>query len=445
MNAVLAAVESALPELFPDGQGVVVSVSGGLDSMVLLHALHHASGAERRLVAAHFNHLLRGEASDADQLLVEQNAQRLGLKIECENWSCDEEAVQEFGLEMAAREARLEFLARVAKQHQCTVTAMGHHRDDQAETFLWRMMRGAGGIGLGGMKPLDSFPGTKSLRIARPFLGLGKHELRAFAKAEKILFREDSSNDDRRHLRNRIRHELLPVLHAEFQPGIERAIEQSAELVRADAEFARAMARKWLGQLKRSSFWSLHTSLQRWVVWHQLIDQGVSPTFEMIEFLRKKPDGQFAVSRDQSIRLDTEGRLHIRKTTNMGYDLSESEIRPTTSWTEEVFGGTTIRCRVTPQKPPAGAEELLDAGRVGERVLLRHWRAGDRFVPIGGKEAKLQDLFTNAKVPASEKRRRVLACTEGGEIFWVQGLRIGEVAKVQAETRRFLRWDCREL
>ena len=95
----------------------------------------------------------------------------------------NEGSPQQLAVEMAAREARLEFLARVAKQHQCTVTAMGHHRDDQAETFLWRMMRGAGGIGLGGMKPLDSFPGTKSLRIARPFLGLGKHELRAFAKA----------------------------------------------------------------------------------------------------------------------------------------------------------------------------------------------------------------------------------------------------------------------
>jgi tRNA(Ile)-lysidine synthase len=85
--------------------------------------------------------------------------------------------------------------------------------------------------------------------------------------------------------------------------------------------------------------------------------------------------------------------------------------------------------------------EFFDADRVGERVVLRHWRAGDRFQPIGlGQSAKLQDLFTNAKVPALEKRERVIACAASGEIFWVQGLRIGEMAKIRPETSRFLEW-----
>lgn len=446
MVDVLAAIETQAPMLFPGVKGVVVAVSGGVDSMVLLHALQKTfADKKRRLIVGHFDHGLRGQASRADVRLVEKTAKQLGLAFVSERWTKNMAAIKRHGLEMAAREARLGFLARVAKRHRCGVVAMAHHREDQAETFLWRLMRGAGGIGLGGMKALETFPGESALKVARPFLGLAKEGLRRFAAAEDIEHREDASNADRGHLRNRVRRDLLPLLREEFNPEIERAILQSAELVRADAELAREVAQQWLALGSREPFSKAPLSLQRWIVWHQLVEGGLEPGFELIESLRKKPGVPVAIGQGKAMAVDADGRLSIRIATNMRHDLSQIEISPTARWLEQDFGVARIRCRIASRKPATGKGEVLDAGQVGKRVVLRHWRAGDRFVPIGGPEAKLQDLFTNAKVPAAEKRRRVLACTEDGVVFWVQGLRIGEVAKVRRGTRQFLRWDWVEL
>ena len=446
MSEILAAIKSLASELFPGKQGILVSVSGGSDSMVLLYAMHEFFGKKRRLIVGHFNHHLRGNASQADQRLVERTAKSLGHKIISGNWARNEKAIQQHGLEMAAREARLSFLASIAHRHRCKVVTMGHHRDDQAETFLWRMMRGAGGIGLGGMNALEKFPSERKLLIARPLLQFAKSELQQFALAKKIPFREDMSNLDERHFRNRIRNKILPMMREVFQPGIERAIVQSAELVRTDSEFVRKMARDWIDQPRGQSFQKLDMALQRWVVWHHLIDNDVTPTFEMIEFLRRNLDSPLTISPTQTVSINSQGELHILYTANTDHDFSKVEIHPHARWTEEVLGKTAIRCRVTHQKPRRPLGELLDAGRVGKQVILRHWLPGDRFEPIGlGRSVKLQDLFTNAKVPAKEKRKRVLACTESGDIFWVQGLRIGELAKVRTDTRRFLRWNWQEL
>ena len=183
----------------PKDEPVLVAVSGGADSMVLLQTLR-----DRNIVVAHFNHQLRGEASDADAQLVKLTTSELGVQFVMGRWNSDENAIRQHGLEKAAREARLAFLALAARQHQCHWVVMGHHADDQVETFFWRLLRGAGGSGLGGMKTLAPFPGHPDLKIARPLLKLRKAEILAHAKAKGILFREDASNTDPVHLRNRI-------------------------------------------------------------------------------------------------------------------------------------------------------------------------------------------------------------------------------------------------
>ena len=443
MTTVLESIEAQSRELFPEDKTMLVAVSGGLDSMVLLHALNHFAGQHQwQLVVAHFNHRLRGNDSRADQRLVEKSARQLRLPCITGLWEKDQKLIKEHGLEMAARQARHEFLAQVAKKRRCGTVAMAHHLDDQAETFLWRLMRGAGGKGLGGMRAHGPFPGHPKLTVVRPFLQIPKRDLRQFAECESIQFREDASNDDSHHLRNRIRHKLLPELRRDFHPEIDRTILQSQDLVRTDADFASAAAQEWLESPKCTPFNQLHTALQRWVIWHQLIKQDVEPQYEQIERLRHSPDQPFSINAHQTLCRDWAGIVHLQQISTLAFNPDQLSLSPTKRWTEVEFSNTIIRCRITSSKPARMRGELLDADRVGKNIVLRYWRPGDRFQPIGMKQSvKLQDLFTNAKIPAHEKRRRVLASTEQDQLFWIQNLRIGDLAKITQKTKRFLQWN----
>ena len=445
-------IDVSAKELIPGGSRVIVAVSGGVDSMVLMHVLHRlATKHHWRLVVAHFNHKLRGHASGADQRLVQKTAQRLKLKSAIASWTEDGATVKKYGLEMAARNARLSFLDNVARRHKCSYIATGHHRDDQVETFFWRLFRGAGGVGLGGMQQVDSFPLNMKLKIVRPFLVLGKDEIIKFANREKVKFREDGSNQDIAILRNRVRGKLIPYLRRNFHSQIEYPVSQSQELIGADSGFAKETAREWLSSKQDMPYDRLHLAVQRWAIWHQLIEFGIDPQFHQIEDLRLSVGKRFSLNPQTTILRDKNGKLHIHKLSSLSYLNGSTRILPKERWSITNFGDLRIRCRInhsaTRLKPDSlSFQEQFDADRVGEEIMLRYWRRGDRFCPIGmSQSTKLQNLFTNAKVDAVEKRKRLLACTANGEIFWVQGLRIGEIAKIHSDTRAILQWEWSEL
>jgi len=422
----------------PTNEPVLVAVSGGVDSMVLLHALRN-----HRIVVAHFNHQLRDGASDADQQLVEQTADDFNIPIVVGEWEPNGETIRRHGLEKAARDARLDFLSRMARQHQCSWVVMGHHADDQVETFFWRLLRGAGGRGLGGMTEAAPFPGQPSMRIVRPLLKLRKAEILAYAKAEGVSFHEDASNMDPAHLRNRIRNQLLPLLRDEFHLQTDSAVLQSQNLVSEDADCVKILAAEWLTAKAPQPFAQLHPALQRQVIWHQLIARGVEPGHQLIEHLRLHPGQSRSINSAERLTRDIAGLLHSEKSNTDKSPPDSIDWTFHAGWNESQFCGATLRCRMGTDKLPMSGlgVECFDADRVGSSVMLRHWRAGDCFQPIGlGSSTKLQDLFTNAKVPAAEKHRRIIACATNGEIFWVQGLRIGEMAKIRPDTQRFLEW-----
>jgi tRNA(Ile)-lysidine synthase len=224
--------------MLPPGGRVVVALSGGPDSVALLHILRELETQRELVVAgtAHFNHRLRAEASDGDEAFCREIAARLGVILEV--GSGDVRALareQKRSIEDAARQLRYAFLAEAARRVGGEAVAIGHSRDDQAETFLLRLIRGSGTRGLGGIRP-------KAGLFVRPLIDISRDALRQFAAERGLTFREDATNADVAVPRNRIRHELLPYLEREFSPGIVDVLSREAALARDDDDRLEAEA-----------------------------------------------------------------------------------------------------------------------------------------------------------------------------------------------------------
>jgi tRNA(Ile)-lysidine synthase len=464
VSELLQQVEAAVAErhLIGRGQKILAAVSGGVDSMVLLHLLHALAPKHRwQIVVAHFNHRLRGRASDADARLVHRTADRLGWPGVVGGANVREQAAKTgLSIEMAARKSRHEFLAQTARQHRAAVIALAHHADDQVELFFLRLLRGTGGEGLAGMKWHGPSPADPAVGLARPLLDVTKQELLAFAKANHVEFREDATNAGTDILRNRIRHELLPLLRKRYQPGIDSLVLRLMEIAGAEGEFA-GEAAKWFrdpkaaGRISGQSFDNLPLAVQRKVVQQQLTAFGLLPDFELIEQLRREPDQRVSVCAGLWVARDAAGELHCQEDLSREFDAAQVEVLLSDRPEDAPFGGRQFCWRLVrlrqfrlPPKRAVGrtgtVQECFDADQVGNEIILRHWRPGDRFEPIGLKgAAKLQDLFVNARIPAARRRELVLATTKAGEIFWVEGLRIGERFKLTPQTRRKLVWRVR--
>ncbi|MFW6122799.1 MAG: tRNA lysidine(34) synthetase TilS, partial [Thermodesulfobacteriota bacterium] len=234
-------------ELFWRGARVVVAVSGGPDSVALLHLLHRLApewGLD--LGMAHFDHGLRGEASREEARFVGDLGGELGLTVHTGEGPVAELAqVEKISRQMAARRLRLDFLEQVRRDHHYDLVALGHTADDQVELFLLRLLRGAGSQGLKGMWPRT--PGG----LVRPLLGVGKDVVLAWLREEGLAFREDLSNLSRQYLRNRVRLELLPRLERDYNPRFKAAIWRLMAILQEDERFLAHSAAQVFGNVGR--------------------------------------------------------------------------------------------------------------------------------------------------------------------------------------------------
>jgi tRNA(Ile)-lysidine synthase len=226
--------------LWPERGPLVVAVSGGLDSVVLLRVLAQLSPAAGvPLVVAHANHGLRNEA-ELEASFVANLAKQLTLPFVSERLPVRAAASQSReSIEMTARRLRHAFLVRAAEAHQAQRIALAHYAGDQAELFLLRLLRGAGGAGLGGMRTCSPSPADPRFELVRPFLDVPRELLRDYAATHGIAHCEDASNADVRIPRNRIRHELLPLLRREYSPAIDTLLLRTGDILGAEAEFDR--------------------------------------------------------------------------------------------------------------------------------------------------------------------------------------------------------------
>ena len=444
---------SRVLNFFPGSGIIIVAVSGGIDSMALLHLLATPGlDLSDRLVVAHFNHQLRGADSDADAGFVEQAAGQLGRPFESGSGDTRQLAAETGdGIEAAARQLRHQFFARLAKHLASRNVALAHHADDQIETFFLRLLRGAGNRGLAGMQPVALSPIDPGVNLVRPILGIHRAEIVAYAEEQGFAHREDASNTNTYFLRNRVRHELLPQLTEQFGASVNRQIVKAMQVAGDEADCIDDFAAAWLGRAE-SPFEQLPAAVQRQVVQRQLFQLGVDPSFNLVEALRGEADRVIEIAPGKRLQRNAAGRVELAPSVaEPEFSLTKLEVLLEGQAGEAEFGGLTIRWERLSgglakwhELGQAESREVFDAEAIGQAITLRHWHPGDRYHPIGqAGSTKLQDLFVNQKIAKAERHRLVIAEAADGFPFWVQHLRIADAFKVTESTAGLLLFSWR--
>jgi tRNA(Ile)-lysidine synthase len=422
------------------GERIVVAVSGGPDSLAMLHTLARiAPGLDLELHVAHFDHRLR-DGSAADAAFVGRAAARLGLAATiCAADATDVPA----GLspEEAARERRYRFLEDVADGLGATQIATGHTLDDQAETVFMRVISGTGVHGLGGIPPVRG-------RIIRPLIDVRRGQTEAFCKALRLRPRLDPTNADPAFKRNAVRNDLIPALIERYNVRTPEALARLADIARDEDAFLGELAEQAVPVEQRGDetaipvdrLLALPPALQRRAL-RRTWDLDAEHTENLLRLAETGKTGdQISLPAPLNARL-AYGSLLIGR--------APSRPEPSDPVTLAVPGVTdlspwSMRLRAWIEtRPPSGWPDgrrtcVLDAGRVGEAWTVRRPVAGDRFRPFGMSRSKrLGDFFTDAKVPR-EERERVALVTAGEEIAWVVGHRVDDRFRVTSTSERFL-------
>ena len=428
----LSKVQATLAKMLEPGEALLVGVSGGADSVALLDALVKSGW---RPHVCHLNHQLRGPASDADAEFVRDLARHYGLTntIEWQKVAGDEDG---------ARRARHEFFAKVAAQTGIRKLALAHTADDQVETFLLRLLRGAGVPGLIGIWPERQL-GT--LRVIRPMLKVRRVEVLEYLSAQVLKYREDASNTDTRFTRNRIRHELLPMLERDFNPAVREVLLHTAEILRdEDFYLLHHVAQRFYMTVCQNDAVNVKAlancpvAIQRRVLRFWLggdAESAPSFTFDQIEAVRHA-----ALGDSPGAAVDLPYELVAYREYEWLRKAQRSELEPIRGrWPLSLEGETTIG--ELGVKFVIGEEgERFDADALGGSLFVRTWENGDRFQPLGmSGEKKLHDFFVDEKVPRRQRGRVPLVCAADGRIAWVVGHRIAEPFKVTERTRRLVR------
>ncbi len=431
-------MQAALAKTLAPGEALLVGVSGGADSVALLSVLVEVGWQPH---VCHLNHQLRGADSDGDAEFVRQLATRYGLpsSIEACTVARDEDS---------ARRARQEFFGRVAERTGLKKLVLAHTADDQVETFLMRLLRGAGVPGLVGIWPERQL-GT--LRVIRPLLKVRRLEIMEYLTAKKLSYREDKSNADTRFTRNRIRHELLPLLEREYNPAIRDVLLSTAEILRdEDFYLLHHVAQRFYmaacqnDAVNVKTLANYPTAIQRRVLRFWLggdSESGPSFTFGQIEAVRHA-----ALGDAPSAAIDLPDDLVVYREYEWLQKAQRKDLEPVKGkWALSLSGETIIRelgVRFVLEcgDESAHPKERFDAAALGEGLFVRTWENGDRFQPLGMSETKkLQDFFVDEKVPRLQRGRVPLVCTADGRIAWIVGQRIAEPFKVNDDTCRILR------
>lgn len=461
-------------DMVEPGLAVLVGVSGGPDSVALLHVLHQmAEDLGLRLGIAHFHHNIRGADADMDARFVQNLAEKLNLPFYYEKNIGTPNPQTGESPEERLRDARYGFLQRMARDSRFDRIAVGHHADDNAEQILINLLRGGGPLGVSGILPVRG-------NIIRPLIRVSRDDIMTYLSVFRLDYRMDPTNTDRRFLRNRVRHDLMPMLKTEYNPNLPETLARLGSVLKADNEWLDRLIRPiWdhvlileepgrivlsIPKLARH-----HLAARRRII--RCAVQRVKENLRRIQYLHVEAvinliQDDLPGSLDLPDRIQVrcgQGRLvfekcaePLRNAGNPGhpprqmqysYSFSIKDVSSLPIYIKEIDRVLTLtRIDGFMACDPAGSDPhvaFFDWDRLVFPLVLRNHRPGDRFGPLGlNGTQKLSDFFINHKV---DRRQRAMTpvLVSGADIIWVAGLRISHHVRITAGTRCLLRAEMR--
>ncbi|MCC6697017.1 MAG: tRNA lysidine(34) synthetase TilS [Candidatus Hydrogenedentes bacterium] len=428
------------------GDRVLAAVSGGPDSVCLLHVLLELGFA---VEAAHLDHQTRDGESAADAEFTRGLCEKLGVPLHATSRPIAAEAEQSpLSFEEYARNARYAFLTATAQAQGISIIATGHHADDQAETVLMRVLRGTSPGGLAGIPPVRV---SGTARIIRPLIAVYRRDILAYLSEHELSYRTDKSNADYCYLRNKVRNLLIPELATAYNPGLPEALARLAEVQRAENELLDEAASDFLercfsaGRIDRGAFTSGALACQRRAIVAIGWRYGVECPFDRVEAARA-----FIMEGATGASCDLGGGVTLRNSRDRTDVLTGAPrtddrvialaVPGETPAFGRVFRVREIDARVIKSlmRYCSPTRQVLDADAVTEPLFVRFRRPGDRFIPYGmSGTKKLQDYFVDAGVPATERDSiPLLAC--GDKIAWVVGYAVATPFAVKKDEGRIL-------
>jgi len=456
---------------------VVVGVSGGIDSMALLHllvAMNQQFSWELRLHVAHLDHQLRKGESEHDAAFVQAAADSLSLPCSIERRDIALLAQEESGgIEEIARRERYAFFERVCLKIDAETIALGHHADDNAETILLRILRGTGVRGLGGIRRIRPLSPGSDIRIIRPLLRFTRHELSAYLADAGIAFREDRTNASTEPMRNRIRNSIMPLLASEVNPQVRDALLRLGEQAQWTEEYLRETVERTFDTLivsRTDQMLSLNCDAlarKSTIVQTEIIrlayrsfglgEQDLSFT-HLVAALDLLSDPASGRQTQLPGGMVIERQYH-QLVFSMPTGQPREEIAPEVAVhlpgeTLLTMRRLAIECAIEdataadiPRLRRAGSrmEECVDLEAVRPPLVVRTRHAGDRFVPLGAPGSKtIADFLIDAKVSPADRKRVPVLCDQLGPI-WIIGHRLDDRVKLTELTRKVLRLKARSL
>ncbi|MCF2487448.1 tRNA lysidine(34) synthetase TilS [Dyadobacter sp. CY347] len=421
-------------------QPCLLTVSGGVDSVVMLD-LFHKAGFPAGI--AHCNFGLRGEDSEGDEQFVQQLSDKYGFPFYTKRFDV-KSLTQKKGIstQMAARELRYAWFEELRTTHHYTYIATAHHANDSLETTLLNLVRGTGLSGLSGISAINN-------HLLRPLLLATKEEILGYATENALPWREDRSNDSDDYKRNQIRHQVVPVLK-QLNPSLESTfIQSSAKLSSADRllkevldEWAASIVVKTGDQVRISKAGLMSESEPAYRLWHILQDYGFAyaQVGKIVEGLNGI-SGKIFQSASHTLLIDRQDLIVRKSTVNeVDYYIQIEDNQQTAEFAGQCISLTKKSSNTDNNFVNSPNSVSIDYDKLVFPLQLRRWRLGDAFQPLGmnGRRKKLSDLFTDLKMDHFAKQQTQILVNGNDEIIWVVGVRLDERYRITESTQQIL-------